>query len=68
MRCIGKAERDADSELSRIAYLAKSYWKYSNQYLDIWKNELTITREYIDQHIVRCYCIDERILGFDSIP
>ena len=67
MHRIEKADRNADSELSRISFAAKSHWKYPTEYMDIWKNELTITKEYIDQHIVRCLSIDGKIVGFYSI-
>jgi maltose O-acetyltransferase len=39
-------ETDAD-ELTSISFAAKRHWKYPEHYYELWKNELTITSEYI---------------------
>jgi GNAT superfamily N-acetyltransferase len=59
-------ETDA-SELTRIAFDAKRHWGYPEQYLSIWKSELTITIEYIATNFVRVKEVNQKIAGFYSL-
>ncbi len=38
--------------LTDISFAAKNYWNYPQEYFEIWKEELTITDEYIDKGAV----------------
>ena len=38
--------------LTKIAFAAKRTWDYPEEYMIIWKDELTITDDYIDENIV----------------
>ena len=62
-----KAKTKDSKMLSRISYLSKSYWGYPTEYFDIWKDELTITRKYIEENTVYAYEIKNNILGYYSI-
>lgn len=53
--------------LTEIAFSAKRHWNYPDDYFDIWKDELTITREYIDKNIVYKALLFDTALGFYSI-
>jgi len=53
--------------LTEIAFAAKKFWKYPNEYIEKWKDELTITENYISNNIVRCIKINNKIIGFYSI-
>ena len=53
--------------LTDIAFAAKRHWNYPEEYIQKWKNELTITEIYVTNNIVRCKEIDNRIVGFYSI-
>ncbi len=33
--------------LTEISFQSKGYWDYPPEYFDIWKDELTITGDYI---------------------
>lgn len=53
--------------LTRIAFAAKHSWDYPESYFEIWKKELTITKEYISQNIVVVAHLGRQIVGFYSI-
>ena len=37
-----------DSELlTEISFAAKKHWNYPDNYYDLWRDELTITKDYI---------------------
>lgn len=59
---------EADSEaLTAISFAAKRHWPYPEHYFDIWKSELTITSDYINQNVVFKAQINGLILGFYSM-
>lgn len=59
-------ESDAE-KLTEIAFAAKRHWKYPESYYDLWKNELTIIREYIQKNTVYKALVKNVIIGFYSI-
>ena len=59
---------DSDSNiLTDIAFSAKRHWNYPDEYFGIWKDELTITEEYVKQNVVYKVSVEDLILGFYSI-
>lgn len=43
----------ADAELlTRLSFASKRYWAYPEEYYHVWRDELTITADYIDQNTV----------------
>lgn len=57
-----------DSEtLSQIAFTAKSFWNYPESWLNLWKDALTITPEFIEKHKVYLAESDGKILGFYAL-
>ena len=64
---INKAH-DSDFEtLTEISFSAKRHWNYPENYFVIWKDELTITEEYINKNIVYKALFLDTVLGFYSI-
>lgn len=61
------AEENESDELTSISFAAKRYWKYPEEYFDVWKDELTITPSYINQNQVHVAKIDGKAIGFISI-
>lgn len=60
--------REQDAEvLTTISFAAKRYWNYPAHFYDIWKDELTITGEYILQNTVNKAIYKKLIVGFYSI-
>jgi GNAT superfamily N-acetyltransferase len=53
--------------LTDISFSAKGYWQYPIEYFDIWKDELTITPQYISENIVFVAERDHVIVGYISI-
>lgn len=57
---------DAEA-LTSIALLSKGSWGYPDEYLQLWKDELTITGAYIDAHVVWCAEQGGTVVGFYSL-
>jgi GNAT superfamily N-acetyltransferase len=53
--------------LTEISFAAKRHWNYPENYYEIWKDELTITTDYIQQHIVYKALLNNLVVGFYSI-
>lgn len=63
-----KKANDSDSKiLTDIAFSAKRHWNYPDEYFGIWKDELTITEEYIRQNVVYKAFVEDLVLGFYSV-
>lgn len=57
-----------DSELlTEVSFAAKRYWNYPQENFDIWRDELTITPDYIDSNIVYVIMSDNILAGYFSI-
>ena len=65
---INKAIVNDSRILTEISFAAKRHWKYPDSYYDLWKDELTITKDYIKHNIVYKAQIEKDLtLGFYSI-
>ena len=53
--------------LTEIAFTAKRTWNYPESYFEIWKDELTINKDYIHKNIVFVAETDYQVVGFYSI-
>jgi predicted N-acetyltransferase YhbS len=54
--------------LTQIAHAAKSYWGYPAQWIELWRNQLTITETYIEMHeVYAAVDADDVILGFYAL-
>ena len=53
--------------LTAIAFAAKRHWNYPDEYFNIWREELTVTEDYIDKNLVFMAICDEEIIGFGAI-
>jgi GNAT superfamily N-acetyltransferase len=63
-----EAAQDSDFKtLTDIAFAAKRHWNYPDKYYEIWKDELTITKEYINENLVFKAIHSDTVLGFYSI-
>jgi hypothetical protein len=41
--------------LTKISFAAKGYWNYPEAYFEIWKDELTIGSDYVQENDVFVY-------------
>lgn len=64
---IREAKISESASLTAISYEAKRYWNYPEEYFTVWKNELTITQEYIEENMVFVAEIDNVVIGYLSI-
>src|SRR5690554_4079611 len=51
-----KSKPDEAEILSDLAIESKGYWGYSREQLEVWRNDLRITPEYIAENTVRTIC------------
>lgn len=64
---IRKAELIEHKILTSISFQSKSHWNYPAHYYDIWRDELTITPEYIDNNTVFVYEQQNRLWAYYSL-
>ncbi len=53
--------------MTRIAHAAKRYWGYPENYIRLWKNELTLTPEFIARTPVFSARCDADIVGLCAL-
>jgi len=54
-----------DSELlTSLAIRAKAHWGYPETWMEEWREELSISSEYINSNIIIMLKLDENIVGF----
>jgi len=51
-------------ELTEIALKSKAFWGYSDELLESWRNDLTITPKMFEESNVCKYLVDNEIAGF----
>ncbi len=59
-----KASEEDAFLLSSIALKAKSFWNYPEEWIALWKDDLIITSDFINQHICFLLNIDDKTEGF----
>ncbi len=63
---IERAQENDHTILSKITYLGKAFWGYDKELLDKWKDDLTITPEYISLNETFKLISDGQIIGYYS--
>jgi ribosomal protein S18 acetylase RimI-like enzyme len=53
-------------KLTELTIRSKSNWNYSPEQIEKWKEDLTITQEYIANNSVYKLIVDERLIGYYS--
>ncbi len=66
MEIISAVKEDIQT-LNTISIESKMHWNYPRDWLDHWIDELTITKEYLDQHSVYKLIVGGKIIGFCAI-
>lgn len=54
-------------ELTRVALASKNYWKYPESWIAAWREDLTITPEFVFWNDVFAATIDDEIAGFYAL-
>ena len=57
---------DADA-LTTVAHAAKRHWNYPEAWIRQWRDQLTLSAVYIDEHRVFLIQVDDAIGGFYSL-
>lgn len=53
--------------LTEVSFQAKRHWKYPDEYMELWKEELTITAAYIEKNRVFVGELEGEAVGFYSL-
>jgi len=61
---IVKAEIIDSNKLTELAIASKSYWRYSKELINSWKDDLKVTSKMIEDLTVFNFILDEKIVGF----
>lgn len=65
---IVRATRDNAVRLTQIAHSAKSFWGYPSRWIELWRDQLTVSAAYIDTHEVYAATDEDSvILGFYAL-
>ena len=63
---IEKAKNIDHIELSELTARSKSHWNYSSDQIEKWKDDLTISSEYIDKNEVYKLKEGDQLIGYYS--
>ena len=61
---VEKANITDAEKLTRLTLKSKSYWNYSEEQMDKWRPELTITSDYIVKNEVYKLIIDDQLIAY----
>src|SRR5215467_11650938 len=64
---IRRAIPDESEALTALAHAAKRHWNYPEAWIAQWRDDLTITREFIANHEVFVAMIDGEIAGCSAL-
>lgn len=59
-----KAIRTDAKDLTELTIRSKSHWNYGEKQIEKWREELTITEEYVDDNQIYKLTIDNLLIGF----
>ena len=49
---IRPGQPDEAAALTKIAFAAKRHWGYPERWIELWRDDLTVTPQYIDDNVV----------------
>lgn len=52
------------NEVNSILRISKSYWSYNNEFIDSFMKKFSITPEYLKNHVIKLFYIDDHLAGF----
>ncbi len=65
---IRRAAPEQAVRLTQIAHSAKSYWGYPSQWIELWRNQLTITPDFVRfNEVYAAIDADGVVLGFYAL-
>ncbi len=60
---IRRARPEESAALTEIAFAAKRHWDYPEEYIRLWRDDLTLTPRYIEDHSVYAAVEGQVIVG-----
>jgi len=64
---ITPARPEDAARLTEIAFVAKRHWGYPNQWIENWREQLTVTAEFIRSHDTFLAVVDNQVAGFYAL-
>jgi GNAT superfamily N-acetyltransferase len=64
---IRRAEPTEHETLSAVAHAAKRYWGYPEEWIELWRAELTFTPSSIEERDTYCAILDHKVVGVYAI-
>ncbi|NCF63756.1 MAG: GNAT family N-acetyltransferase [Gammaproteobacteria bacterium] len=64
---IRPAHHDEASLLTDLAFRSKAYWGYSEEFMELCRDELTISGAYLGKHACFVLEAERRLAGFTSL-
>jgi GNAT superfamily N-acetyltransferase len=64
---IRRARLDEAETLSAVAHAAKRHWGYPDEWIALWRRDLTLTPEFIERHPVHCAVDAGTIVGLYAL-
>jgi N-acetylglutamate synthase-like GNAT family acetyltransferase len=64
---IEKSKKNDHLNMSEITFAGKAFWGYEKEQLEKWRNDLTITQDYIENNETFKLIVDDEIIGYYSI-
>ena len=64
---IERASEDSHGTLTEIAHAAKRHWGYPGRWMQLWRDTLTVTPEYIAGNEVYVARLEDAIVGFYAL-
>jgi GNAT superfamily N-acetyltransferase len=55
------------AKLTAIAFASKRHWQYPEAWIELWSDELTVSREYIRSHAVFCANAANEVMGWYAL-
>lgn len=62
-----RAKKKDFSELTRLANISKKHWGYSEDLMELWKEDLEINTDYINENEVMNVLSDGQLIGFYAL-
>jgi GNAT superfamily N-acetyltransferase len=64
---ITRAKPEDAARLSEIAFAAKRHWGYPDRWMELWRDALTLTPEFVAGHETFAAVVDGQIVGFYAL-
>ena len=58
---------DEAEKLTKIAFASKRHWPYPEAWIELWFEELTISKEYIQLNAVFCASVANEVAGWYAL-